>query len=539
MNNKGLEQKKNVPREFGLGLGLKLGLKANLTQAKEENMLNVLFSKKNKRNNRLNFSLGEIFENASNEVLNKRKQKLNYINVKSAFGEVVIINDKYVIKKVKRDKYKEEIIRDEIHNIEEMNNLRGDVEEYIIKQYYELTAQNLYVVSKYLNYDGYESLKNYFLKNKLNANSRNYQIMKDKYFDIFNKIIEGIELLYLNGIVHDDLHFNNIFIKIEGEEIFIKFIDYGICTFRDSENFGREFFRCKVMLFFRMMKEITKIKLLEYLNIIIKSEELYNYFSLIESFIPESSRLTKGTLTLAYNKRSRSSTLTSLNNRSSLVTINGRSLTPTNNGRSLTPTNNGRSLTQANNGRSLTPTNNGRSLTPTNNGRSLTPTNNGRSLTPIIFGNRLREGLIKPKAIIEKNSKKALELLNNVSNFDSELNWNLNLNYTKNYNGYIIYVIKSLISVFATPRHMRTGTTIYNSLYMNKERILEILLNPQLALEELERIPISNRTKKTIKIYEKLIKIREFINECNEKLIFRTTESGTPNSVYRWIIDNN
>ncbi len=511
-----------VPAPIGLssqfGLRLGLSLKPNVY----ENFLNVLYKKKNYQNNRINFRLKNIFVNAENE-LNKNKQRVENIKVKSAFGKVYILNQRFIVKEFSRsERCMEHLVEKEQNNVKFINDLRGEVEEFIIKQFYELTEKKLFLVSKNLLYEGYISLETYFNENPKNNNNER---TKNIYYSIFNKIKRGIELLFMNGIIHNDLHSNNVFIKIEPNgNIFIKFIDYGLCTLRNSQEyeneFGNEFFRCKILFFSRMMKYITLFKMMDYLDLILTNEYMKPlYFEQINLILSQPNmRANRSQTPLPYyngNRREeRSGTVTSMNegflecNKLYSRSLNNEALA------SSVRTNSARTV----NNRAL-------STRTVNNRRALSALSvlNESRRTPVNEGEEQRLGLFTERVVSNEGVLRPTPKRMNSSNVKK--------------NEKLIY--DNIIDIMKKPKVYIGSYPLIDKIYNNKNEIIPIILNPMIGVGSLESIPINRRTVENSNNYEQLMKIQTLIRECNERFTFETIASSTPNPIIDWIISNN
>lgn len=184
-------------------------------------------------NNPIN-DLQQLIKNYNTNKHYKRNNKNNIIITKlndtSAFGKMFTItnvnNNKYIIKKIEKPLYDipsqyNPIIEEQ--NIMYINNIVDN--EYLLKYIILKNERNYYFITTFLT--NYISLQEY-IKNDINI------IVKCK---ILLKIINGIEFIYSNNIIHDDLHIGNIFIQntsytnnIPYNDINIKFIDYGKMT---------------------------------------------------------------------------------------------------------------------------------------------------------------------------------------------------------------------------------------------------------------------------------------------------------------------
>ncbi len=494
-----------LSKQFGLRIGL------SLKPSVYENFVNILYSKKNYQNNRINFKLKNIFVNSENE-LNKNKQRVENIKVKSAFGKVYILNQRFIVKQFIIESMKKHLVDKELENVIFINDLRGEVEEFIIKQFYELTEQNLFLVSKNLLYEGYISLETYFNENPKNNNNER---TKNIYYSIFNKIKRGIELLFMNGIIHNDLHSNNIFIKIEESgNILIKFIDYGLCTLKNSQEyeneFGNEFFRCKILFFSRMMKYISLFKMSDYLDLILTNEYMKPlYFEQINTILDKTNMRANRTETpLPYyngnRRQERSSTVTSMNEGFLSSLLNNGSSVRTNSARTVN--NRALSIRTVNNRRASS------ALSVLNESRR-TPVNEEEEPRLGLFTERVvsNEGVVRPKAKRMKSSniKKENKIL-----------------------GYIIDIMKK-------PKNKYNSSSLINKIYNNKNEIIQIILNPMIGVESLNSIAINRRTVENSNNYEQLMKIQTLIMECNRRFTFETIQSGSPNPIIDWIISNN
>ena len=185
-------------------------------------------STKQQRNNHIN-ELKQLLYKDINSVLplNLGTNRLHEFKIESIIAETFnstiykVINlldkNRYALKKVEcyEDFDGSKLLR-EIENLAKLNNSN-------ILRYYSAWIQRdfngknmcIYILSELCDYD----LESYLVKHKLN-NKIKKQIIK--------QILNGLEYIHLQNIVHRDIKPQNILIKMENNNICVKIADFGL-----------------------------------------------------------------------------------------------------------------------------------------------------------------------------------------------------------------------------------------------------------------------------------------------------------------------